>query len=233
MENGEKMNSIISKIWDNNCRTRALDIESGTDITYGKVILPYVINTVNKIVSKDERILDIGCGCGFLTNKIYQSGFENIKGIDISKESIYYCQKKYPYINFYNENLYNIEETNKYRCCISVMTMNNLPDIEGCFRVVHSLLQDGGVVIITIPHPCFWPQRHLNDTCFIYGKEASYEVNFSTKGRKDYSPILYFHRPLEMYFDAISRFGFKLVQISELNDKGAENPDVLGIVLIK
>ena len=232
MKNNENLNAVISRIWDDNCKIRALDIESGTDLSYRKVILPYVICIIEKYISKDDDILDIGCGCGFLSDVLYKSGFENIKGIDISKESILYCKSKYPYIQFFNMNVYDIKIVDKYRCCISVMTINNLPDIEKYLCIMYSLLKYDGYVIITIPHPCFWTQKHFDDT-FQYNKEGKYDLHFKTKGRNDYSQILYFHRPIEMYFNAIIKTGFKIVSVSELKENDKENPDILGILIKK
>jgi trans-aconitate methyltransferase len=48
---------------------------------------------------KGERILDLGCGTGHLTNKIAESGAE-VTGLDISPSMIEQAQKNYPHITF-------------------------------------------------------------------------------------------------------------------------------------
>ncbi len=60
---------------------------------YGKDLLSFVPN------NKDQKILDLGCGTGDLTNILHCS-FENIIGIDSSAEMIAEARKKYPDVKF-------------------------------------------------------------------------------------------------------------------------------------
>lgn len=46
-----------------------------------------------KYVSKDAKILDIGCGGGRTTINLYKKGWNNIKGIDLSEKLIETAQK--------------------------------------------------------------------------------------------------------------------------------------------
>ena len=65
--------------------------------------------------------------------------------------------------------------------------------------------------------------------------EKSYEIKFSTKGRSDYpSNVLYFHRPLEKYFEYAKQNGFKVILVDELREDDTESvPDIMGIILEK
>lgn len=98
----------ISYAWDMNVHIRANDLECGTDITYTNIILPWVLKEVSHHSTEKSTILDIGCGCGFLTNAIYQSGRFAIQGIDISTASIAYAKRKYPNIFFSEQDFYSL-----------------------------------------------------------------------------------------------------------------------------
>lgn len=229
----QRLNERISACWGANVRTRADDLEHETDFSYTHVIKPWVLDKVVRCSTPESLILDVGCGCGFLSNVIYESGRTHIRGIDISPASVEYARKRYPDISFACGDICSYIPEEKYDLCLSIMTLNNLPDIEGFFLATRRLILNSGRVIIVIPHPCYWPQRHLTNQDYSYFREKPYEYVFSTKGRADYAAnILYFHRTLETYYRCIEDGGFRVVQRQELwegSDKSA--PDILGLEL--
>lgn len=62
------------------------------------------LNDFLKIIDKDSRILDLGCGAGEKTFYIAKQGFDVI-GIDSSREAINYAKKKFSGIKFYERNV--------------------------------------------------------------------------------------------------------------------------------
>lgn len=232
--NLQEINKQISVIWDKNVSTRIKDIMSNSDRSYNSIIKPWVIERVLINSTEESRILDIGCGCGFLTNCIYDENRKNVFGIDISKTSIKYATELYPHINFTNGDIYNFNSNLTYDLCLAVMVLNNVPNVDLFLSKVNQILSNNGKIIIIIPHPCFWPNTHIQQT-FDYMKEFGYEIKFSTKGHKDYpSNIYYFHRPLEKYLNSFEHNGFKVLQFDEILEiSEIKTPDILGIVLQK
>lgn len=54
---------------------------------------PWVINKIRSLLSSSTgKVLDIGCGAGFLTNDLAQQGFE-VTGLDLSADSLRVAQK--------------------------------------------------------------------------------------------------------------------------------------------
>lgn len=231
----QSMNMRISHAWDANVLTRAEDLELGTDVSYTKVIQPWILEEVLRTVPDGDAILDVGCGCGYLTNDIYESGKHTITGIDLSPASIAYAREKYPQIPFCCQDLYKIGPEPRYDLCLAVMALNNMPEMELFFHTVFQILRSGGALVLVIPHPCFWPKKHIDGKLFHYMEEKSYEIPFSTKGRKDYSSkIIYFHRPLEAYIRCIQKEGFQIRTLRELTEKeGEQEPDIMGMVFTK
>lgn len=228
-------NRQIAKVWDLNLKTRAEDIEGGTDLTYTKVIMPWVLSQLSLFAKQGHRILDIGCGCGYLTNAAYETFGVSMTGIDISMNSIVYAKKKYPHIVFECRDLYDNAFETSYDSALAVMVLNNMPDLVSFFSTVYKIVKPGGRLVIVIPHPAFWTKQHLHDGSFLYMKESCYSIPFSTKGRSDYiSEILYFHRPLSTYLNCIESTGFQIERICELCETvEQQNPDLLGIVIKK
>lgn len=235
-KNSNKMlDVLIAESWDRNVNVRAEDIEKKTDYTYHKVILPWVLNKVSRYTSHDSRILDIGCGCGYLTNEVFETGRRAIQGIDLSYASVEYASRKYPEICFKNQNVYDLENCGDLDACLAIMLLNNIPEIDGFFKRMAQILKPGGYLLACIPHPCFWPHKHILENSFRYDIIEKYIIPFSTKGRKDYrSPVPYFHRPLEVYVASIQDAGFSFVDFEELVEGEMDkNPDILSLVLRK
>lgn len=234
-DSSTELNRLIAESWNKNLHIRAEDIERKTDYTYHEVILPWVLNEILCRTPDNSSILDIGCGCGYLTNKIYESGRHNIVGIDLSDTSIKYAAAKYPHILFKNQDLYELNAHNCYNICLAVMLLNNIPDINKFFETIFQALTPNGLLICCMPHPCFWPHKHISDPRFQYTEASRFFLPFSTKGRKDYqSPVPYFHRSLESYYDSIQSSGLTIIDFCEhIEKENDKTPDILSFVLRK
>lgn len=221
--------------WDINVNIRKQDLEQGTDVTYVQVIKPWVIGKALLFSTKESRILDTGCGCGYLTNALYEAGRPLLQGVDLSSLSIQCARKQYPHIPFICQDIYAYSSPETFDLCLAVMTLNNLPDLDRYFATAHRSLIKGGKVLGIIPHPCFWPTSHLNGREYSYFLERPYQYQFSTKGRKDYSAeITYYHRTVETYIRSILENGFRILCWEELLDSSNQSvPDILGFVLEK
>lgn len=227
------LNEQIKKSWDDNVIVRATDIETSTDESYLNLIVPWVTTKVFNKTNRDSNIIDVGCGCGYLTNAIYENDRNNITGVDISSGSIDYAKNKYPNVRFICDDICNINDKEKYDMCLAVMVLNNMADAPKFFEVAHNLLVNGGTMILVLPHPCFWPQQHLKNIDFAYSNEKYYEYLFATQGCQNYSSnVLYFHRKLETYLKYIKQSGFRIIDFHEITEISTKrNPDILCIEL--
>lgn len=230
--NVPKLDSLkeqIIKSWDENVIIRASDLEDATDKSYHNLIMPWVVEKVKSNTAAQNTIIDIGCGCGYLTNAIYQTGRDKIIGVDISSASIAYAKEKYPHIHFWCEDICDLKEMREFDLCLAVMVLNNMPNIYDFFESARNLLTDEGSLILVIPHPCFWPAQHLKNKEFDYSRERAYEFTFATQGRNDYSStVFYFHRMLETYLHCIEENGFFIKDFHEIAESdNKRNPDIL------
>lgn len=228
-------NTLISQLWDQNVEVRAMDLESGSDYTYNHVIQPWVLKQLNTFSQHSDSVLDIGSGCGFLTHAIYRSGWKNIVGVDISERSVEYSRKKYPDIEFIHQDIYNIPNTKQFDVCIAVMVVNNIPNADLFFEKVSGCMRVSGKIILVLPHPCFWPMKHIDAPGFRYDIEAGYCKKFNTKGRSDYEArVLFYHRSIEQYLIFLNKHGFVVTKFEEIIEKENDRfPDILGIIATK
>lgn len=103
-------------------------------------------------VSKDQKILDAGCGPGFFSNFIYnKTNNNNIVGCDFSSVAISIAKKNYPNLSFLESNL-EVGSTEKFDFifCLSVLEHLEYPEIT--INQLIKQLNPNGKLIITIPN---------------------------------------------------------------------------------
>lgn len=233
-----KWDKINSECWNANCYIRANDIESGIDTTYNNVVVPYVKYFINCFANPDDKILDIGCGCGFLTNIISKSN--SVIGIDISENFIEYSSRLYPHIPFYHKSIFDYKEKGNFNICIATLVIHTISDLFEFFSVVKSILSRNGYFMFIIPHPCFWTYKKIkrfND----YGtNDKMYILPFKINKNDEYpANMVYFHRTLSNYINTAINTGFEMVRMDELfenNKQKLENNsqlDLTGFILRK
>ena len=57
------------------------------------------VSMFSKYVSKNSKILDVGCGYGRILNELYENGFNDLTGVDTAENMIKRGKREYPYLN--------------------------------------------------------------------------------------------------------------------------------------
>ena len=127
--------------WSNECQPDA-----------HKWVLPRLLNLLPKN-QPDLRVLDIGCGNGFMASRIAEKGFEVI-GIDTSKDGIDIAKKAYPNIEFKMVSAYDelIDISGKVDVAIVADVIEHLYSPKTLIKNVDSVLKPGGMLIISTPY---------------------------------------------------------------------------------
>lgn len=113
-----------------------------------------VIELINsKIKSKGSNILDVGCGDGVLANMLWNNGFQNITGIDVQDEAIYYAEEKTKHTNivFIKSDVYKLSFKKKFDILISTEVIEHLVDVENYLLQLKRFTKEGGYIIISTP----------------------------------------------------------------------------------
>lgn len=107
------------------------------------------------------KILEIGCGLGYLTYSLNKSGY-NSQGLDISQEAVNRAIKDYG--NYYIcEDLfkYAVNHENEYDVIIFTELIEHLNDIYGFMENLRKLLKSDGKIVLTTPNKSFYPSDVL------------------------------------------------------------------------
>ena len=140
-------------LWaDDYDKSVGLSDENGTYPFAGyKAVLNEIYNRV--LSCSKKAVLDIGCGTGTLTTKLYERGFR-IFGQDFSERMIELAQEKMPQARLYqgdfSQGLADDLKQNKYDTIIATYSLHHLSDSKKVSFIedLLPLLNEGGYIYI-------------------------------------------------------------------------------------
>lgn len=186
---------------------------------YRKYILhPLIFELLGEV--KQKRILDAGCGEGYLSRMLAEKGAE-VVGVDKSEkmlEAAILEEGRNPQgIVFENQDLSALSTFDKpFEKVLSNLVMNILPDFEMAIEKICRNMVSGGSLVIVIPHPAFdgvgagWVSiKDSNELRWSANRYIDYVDGSASHG----APT--FHRPLNVYINAALKSGLVLTGFKE------------------
>ena len=105
-----------------------------------------------KLIPKNGKILDVGCGVGVDANYIQSKGFE-VVGIDLSEEMLKLAKQKFPYIDFRLMDIRKINfEPNSFDGIFASFSLIHIPkkDIPNILKKFYQILKINGVIYVAL-----------------------------------------------------------------------------------
>jgi ubiquinone/menaquinone biosynthesis C-methylase UbiE len=211
------------KRWDRNAEIITEKYNEHGDLHREVLLNPSLFSLVGDVKQKD--ILDAGCGEGYLSRIFAKSG-ASVVAVDYSKNMLEIARKKTPKelnIEYRYGNCENLDflEDESFDIIVSNMVIQDLENYKAAINEMYRLLVNGGSFVFSILHPCFvtpdsgWEKKdgeklHWNVDNYFY--EGVYEQSYP-QGQTD--KVLFFHRTLTSYFNAITEAGFILEGLVE------------------
>ena len=117
-------------------------------------------NIIAKLISKDSKVLDVGCGDGELMKYIYENITNDIRGLELSKHNVQKCiEKGLTVIEGDAEKDLKQFPESSFDYVVLSQTLQAFLDPE---NVINELLRIGKKAIVTIPNFGYWKVRiHL------------------------------------------------------------------------
>lgn len=219
----EPSDAFLIDAWDSIANFRHKQILDGNDITFESILMPYIINSLKRQPKYPSlKVLDVGCGTGVLTNAMANHA-KHITAIDQSGVSIRTAKKytKKKNITFQCESIEDFLIEDNFDAVIANMTFHSVENIETALKSIYTSLRPKGVLIFSLPHPRYYPERErlrdlFNATGYEYTKLSFHKIPFTISLDPEPLPgfIPYFHRPISYYETLLSKTGFWLVELS-------------------
>lgn len=211
---------IKKKEWEENANYWIKIIRENLD--------PFRLIMTNKAIfqllkgRKKLKILDAGCGEGYLARALAKKG-HRVWGIDISEKLIKAAKDeekgkplgiKYFVGDFTKTNF----PSSFFDVILSHQTINETFFSERAIAEFYRLLKNKGKLILLFLHPCFeFRERRLGQRFNVsdYFQKKILKKKFLVSGLWSPVPDSYIHLPLEKWIDIITRNGFLISKIVE------------------
>lgn len=109
------------------------------------------VNEILKQISPGYKVLDAGCGEGFVTRKIAQITHKKVVAIDILENNINFAKGFNDGIEYKCTCIGDYATTEKFDVIVLSEVVEHVTNYEDIIDKVASLLEDGGKIVVTIP----------------------------------------------------------------------------------
>lgn len=181
------------------------------------------IEYIKKILNKEDKILDIGCGAGYFLKQLFDNGFYKIYGIDIDDYLVFPEISKVAKMSFLDVSMEKIPAQDNYFDLVTAFqVMEHLENPFHFIQETQRVLKTGGILMFSIPNS-FNLKSRLK--FLLYGNLVDYRkdnnhIAFLTKDVFENTVLKYFTIENVFYFGMcishIPRFFAKFLQKSEL-----------------
>jgi 2-polyprenyl-3-methyl-5-hydroxy-6-metoxy-1,4-benzoquinol methylase len=175
---------------------------------------------------KGKKILDAGCGEGYLSRILAQRG-ASVIAVDYSKKMIEMAKEKTSdklSIVYHHGNCEELDflEKASFDIIVSNMVLQDFAGYKKAIKQMYELLKENGIFIFSISHPCFstpscgWIRNEKGEKSHWKTDRYFDEVVFEQpwpRGIKD--GVLQFHRTLTSYFNTVIEAGFVVESLVE------------------
>lgn len=129
-------------------------------------LLPAVSESLRKLYgNKSVRILDLGCGNGYVTAYLAKNGYEVI-GIEGSSDGVAMARAQHPGLVVRQASVYDAEwpgvEAESVDCVLSLEVVEHLFLPKKLFRNSYPVIKGDGHLIVSTPYHGYWKNLALS-----------------------------------------------------------------------
>ncbi len=184
-------------------------------------------------INSNDFVLDIACGNGNFSERMAENG-ASVIAFDYSSKMVELAIKRrkkvLDKVNFsvcdatnYSEMI-KLKQDRLFTKAVSNMAIMDISEITPLFKAVYEMLEDGGIFVFAMHHPCF---TYENDDYFT----ACINKGVAIEGQ----PALqnYYHRSLTDVFNTAFAAGFVIDKFYEIPFSGQKVPIIMTVRLRK
>lgn len=207
--------------WDEHAQNMGKDYTRDGDLNRKYLLNPVFFEMLGEL--KDKKVLDAGCGEGYLCRLMSEKGAE-VTGFDFSGKMIEVARRKsadfgirLEQADFQNLAAFSDES---FDIVVSNMVLHDLPDLSKAVQETHRVLKRGGHFVFSILHPCFdtpdsgW-ERDQEGRKNYWRVRRYFDESVNEQRSNSSNKLLWFHRTLSTYIKTLRDTGFIIDDIAE------------------
>lgn len=214
----------VKRRWNESAASYAARYGKDEDINKTVLLTPALLEMLGDMNGK--RVLDAGCGEGYLSRLIARRG-ASVTAMDYSENLLQIARERTPGdldITYIHGNFQNMAavQNGSFEIVVSVAVIQDIPDHQAAISEAYRVLAPEGLFLMALLHPCFsadggWIRNERGEKLYWkidnYFYEQASEQHFfqTTEGNNP----LYFHRTLTNYFRTVVEAGFMVEDILE------------------
>ncbi|MDQ5970037.1 MAG: hypothetical protein QG593_554 [Patescibacteria group bacterium] len=222
--------SVIDE-WSNFSQDDLLKFGDEGDEARKLLLDPYILKLAGDL--NGRKVLDAGCGNGYLSRKLARLGAEMV-GVEPSESLYQHCidrEKSEPYgIRYIQQDLSTFNPTGTFDVVFLINVLMDIPDYESALKNCINALNTKGTLILSILHPCF---PGFESDWENLGQVEIKEYFNSEPIKQKYGHL--FNRPLQDYLNLLIENGCMIERIVEprIEDGDSRSAHVPQFLMIK
>ena len=156
---GSPGTSVAREGWDALAAWRDFRMGERGDLWHRAIIDPTLVRIVGPV--RGRRVLDLGCGNGYLTRRWAREGAQTVVGVDRSRRTLELARRREKvrrtgarFLERDAAHLGDLADAS-FDLVVANMSLQDMPDGEGAIREAARLLDAGGRLVFSLSHPCF------------------------------------------------------------------------------
>lgn len=135
-----------------------------------------LLSFIKNNLSKNSKILDVGCSTGYLLSLFKKDGYKNLFGIEPALKCKKIAKEKYG-LKVETNSLNSFSSSIKYDLIVLSMVLEHLVDIKESIKKIENLLNDDGYLYIGVPNA----SNFYSNTIEPFGEFSTEHINFFTE----------------------------------------------------
>ncbi|MCM3887443.1 class I SAM-dependent methyltransferase [Frankia sp. R82] len=187
----------------------------GSDDSFYRRLAPFLHQQFGDVT--DLRVLDLGCGHGWLSALLHQAG-AHVVGIDGSTVLLDIARSRHRGIDFQAHDLTGglPSPPRTYDRIVSHLVLMDLPDLDRLLADVATALDPDGVFVFSILHPCFFDQAPVLDPdTGAWHRHVRGYLEHEQREIASFGGHTHYHRPLSWYVERLAACGLAVTGLHE------------------
>ncbi len=212
------MSDVAAEIWNQVAPSwiQHMRERPEAELARRRLLLPTLLELIGPV--EGRRVLDAGCGEGFLSRMLTRKG-ASVTAVDISTELLGEARREEERdplgVTYLERSVADLQDLTGFDVVVSSLIFPIIADYKEAISEASRALNPGGRFVAAFTHPCFdgvgpgWVRRATNQVRWSANRYAAHVEGRAAHGAPTY------HRPLGRYMNAAFEAGFVLTGFRE------------------